>query len=362
MLNPKAFSKVLVGDVPSHGGRCTESFGGRCTESIHRLLRSYKKGEKNPHTCYAIGMTSLRQLELFSGVIVTDVNPPLRDNRDTMEFPFLSLQKKRTLPIKFQGNGISLEVYAPFQFGIATIWDWDLIIFAQSHINEKLNRGCEVGPRIRFVPYDALQQMGRDTGGTNYRKLVQTIRRLRVTTVITNIRYDDEAGEERPFSWLVDYRIPKRYSSVSITPDNPDGDGTPDPTQPWEIELPPWLFNSIRRRREILAVHPSYFKLTGGIERWLYRLARKAVPDKADAPSFKFRMDTLHKRSGVTSELKEFRRNLRKIEAANSMPEYGLKIVKDGRTEYVTLFRDKDKSKRPVRGRRREIMIEGKPA
>jgi hypothetical protein len=70
-------------------------------------------------------------------------------------------------------------------------------------------------------------------------------------------------------------------------------------------------------------------------------------------------MDTLHRRSGVTSELKGFRRNLRKIEAANSMPEYSIKIVKDGRAEYVTLFRDKDKSKRPVRGRRRQIMIEG---
>ena len=34
-------------------------------------------------------------------------------------------------------------------------------------------------------------------------------------------------------------------------------------------------------QREILAVRPDYFKLTGGLERWLYRLARKAVPDKA---------------------------------------------------------------------------------
>ena len=124
--------------------------------------------------------------------------------------------------------------------------------------------------------------------------------------------------------------------------------------------MPLWLFNSIIRRKEILAVHPSYFKLTGGIERWLYRLARKAVPDKAKIPSFKFRINTLHKRSGVTTELKEFRRNLRKIEASNSMPEYGLKIVKDGRAEYVILFRDKNKLKRPVLGQKRHIMIEGK--
>ena len=39
------------------------------------------------------------------------------------------------------------------------------------------------------------------------------------------------------------------------------------------------------RRREVLAVHPDYFQLTGGLERGLYRIARKAVPDKAKVPA-----------------------------------------------------------------------------
>ena len=101
-----------------------------------------------------------------------------------------------------------------------------------------------------------------------------------MTTIITNIRHADDAGEERPFSWLTDYRIPKRYTRSHLTPAAPDGE--PDPARPWEIELPPWLYNAILRRRDILAVHPDYFRLTGGLERWLYRLARKAVPEKAD--------------------------------------------------------------------------------
>lgn len=53
--------------------------------------------------------------------------------------------------------------------------------------------------RIRFVPYDCLRQLGRGTSGRHYKELAQAIRRLRVTTVITNIRLDDEAGEEQPF-------------------------------------------------------------------------------------------------------------------------------------------------------------------
>ena len=91
-----------------------------------------------------------------------------------------------------------------------------------------------------------------------------------------------------------------------MTPDAPDGE--PDPARPWEIELPPWLYNAILRRKDILAVHPDYFRLTGGLERWLYRLARKAVPDKAEVPAIHFRMDTLHERSGSTRPLRNFAR------------------------------------------------------
>lgn len=298
------------------------------------------------------------QMDFWPLVTVSDVNPPLRDNRDAMEYPFLSLQKKRTRPIEFMEQNVHISVAADIRYSIATIWDWDLIILIQAHINEKIESGYKVGPRISFVPYDILKQMGRSTGGRDYRELVRAIRRLRVTTVITNIRYDDEAGEERPFSWLADYRIPKRYSLANITPNSPDGD--PDPTRPWEIELPPWLFNSIVRRKEILAVHPDYFKLTGGVERWLYRLARKAVPDKADTPAIVFGMDKLHRRSGVTRELKKFAYDLRQIEKRQPLPEYGITIFKRHRTDYVTLFRDRSKPKRSFRGRKHQIMIDGK--
>lgn len=173
------------------------------------------------------GMGEVVQLEIFQ---VNTVDPPWRDNRDAMDFPFLSLQKKRTTPIEYARNGVSIEVHAPTKFGLASIWDWDLIIFAASHLNEAIEAGRKPSPRVQFVPHDCLKQLGRSTGGKDYRELAQSIRRLRVTTVITNIRQDDDAGEERPFSWIIDYRIPKRYTrltatrgATAITPDAPDG-------------------------------------------------------------------------------------------------------------------------------------------
>jgi len=288
------------------------------------------------------------QLDMFT---VHALDPPLRDNRDVMEYPFLSLQKKRVQPIEYRSKDISVEVHAPPKFGLATIWDWDLMIFAASHLNDAIEDGHEVSPRIRFVPYDALRQMRRTTGGRDYRELAQAIRRLRVTTIITNIRYDDGAGEERPFSWLSSYSLPKRYSPGHMTPENPDGE--PDPAKPWEIELPPWLYNAILRRRDILAVHPGYFELTGGIERWLYRLARKAVPEKADFPGFSFRTETLFARSGLSGRLRKFRSKLADIAEKQPLPEYDVIINRDGRHELVTLIRNRSKPGRLPRGVKR---------
>jgi len=291
-------------------------------------------------------MGEIIQFDMFT---VSTLDPPLRDSRDVMEYPFLALQKRRTKPIEYRNSKVSIEVHAPEKFGVATIWDWDLIIFAASHLNEAIERGGKPAPRIRFSPHDALRQMGRTTGGRDYRELANAIRRLRMTTIATNIRYDDGAGEERPFSWLTDYSIPKRYSLSMMTPDDPDGDA--DPAKPWEIELPPWLYNAVLRRRDILAVHPDYFTLTGGIERWLYRVARKAVPDSADNPIFSFRMETLFERSGLSGRLRKFRTKLEDIAARQPLPEYDVVITRDGkRHEMVTLVRNRAKPPRLPRG------------
>ena len=293
-------------------------------------------------------MGEVVQLEIFT---VSAVDPPWRDNKDAMEYPFLALQKKRTKPIEYSSRGIHLSIDSDRRFSIATIWDWDLVIFAASHLNDAIEAGLAPSPRIRFVPYDCLRQIGRGTSGRHYRELAQSIRRLRMTTVITNIRDEDGA-------WLADYRIPKKYTRLHLTPDAPDGE--PDPARPWEVELPPWLYNAILRQREILAVHPDYFKLTGGLERWLYRLARKAVPDKAEVPAIPFRMDTLYERSGVIEPKRNFARRIRKMAETQPLPEYGMRIDRDGKNELVTLYRDRSKPPRVPRGLKQRV-IEGWP-
>lgn len=299
------------------------------------------------------------QLDLFT---ITAVDPPWRDNKDAMGYPFLALQKRRTTPITYSDGNVWLSVGADSRFSIATIWDWDVMIFAASHLNEAIESRRKISPEVSFVPHDCLKQIGRGTSGRDYQHLADAIRRLHATMVMTDIREADqpERGKERGFHWLHSYSLPKKYGRrvytttdniTHITPGEPEGE--PDPAQPWQIELPPWLYNAIVRQGDILAVHPDYFQLTGGIERWLYRLARKAVPDKAEPPAIRFKMETLYARSGVTGTLNRFAFRIRKIAEAQPLPEYGVQVeYRKGQRELVTLYRDPEKPCRPPRGRR----------
>lgn len=293
-------------------------------------------------------MDSQNQIDLFQ---VTAFDPPLRDNRDVMEYPFLAIQKGRRKPIEFSSpdGRISVHVSGNTVFGIANIWDWDLMIYLSAHLNDGLETGAEPSPWIEFPPYDALRYMGRGTGGKDYRELVSTIRRLSGTHITTSIRQTDTEGEEGILRWIEDYRIPKKYKLNQFIQSALD-DGEADSTKPWRIKLPNWIYNAILRRNGILAVHPDYLKITGGLERWLYRLARKAVPEKADFPVVKFRMETLHKRSGSTRPRRQFAADMRRIAEADRLPEYSICITRKGRDELVLMSRNKLKPGRLPRG------------
>jgi plasmid replication initiation protein len=292
-------------------------------------------------------MSDAEQLDLFQ---VTAFDPPLRDSRDVMEYPFLSIQKGRRKPIEFisADRRVQLHISAPEAFGIATIWDWDLVIYLVANLNVAIENGYAVHKWVEFAPYDALRYMGRGTGGKDYRELVLAIRRLSTTNIITNIRQDDTHGMEGRLQWVTDYRIPKRYRANQFLTNLDDGEA--DTAQPWAVEVSSWILQSVVRRTEILAVHPDYFQLTGGLERWLYRLARKSVPDRANNAAFNFRMDTLYKRSGSTRPLRNFAGDIRKIAERQGLPEYGVHVQHDDRSEMVTLFRDTSKPYRLPRG------------
>ncbi len=244
------------------------------------------------------------QLDLFVA-LVGDV--PLADEREGMTAPLVSLSKRKRTRIEWTGpSGQNLVVEAPEATGIATIWDYDVILWAVSQINEAVNKGLPTSPRIEFQPYSLLKAVGRDTGGKGYVELKAGLERL----VKTTVSYDSPAlqGKRRKigvFNLLSGFHIQEQ-------------DGKPTAAI---IDLPLWLYEAVTKDRDVLAISLEYFDLTSGLDRFLYRLARRHVGRQAE---WSFTFADLHLRTGSSNTYGGFARDLRKAISRNGLPQYSL--------------------------------------
>jgi plasmid replication initiation protein len=74
----------------------------------------------------------------------------------------------------------------------------------------------------------------------------------------------------------------------------------------------------------ILTIDPGYFDLTGGLERWLYRVVRKHGGRQSDG--WRFNLRYLHQKSGSLAPYKWFSAEIRAIVKRQSLPGYWLAI------------------------------------
>ena len=143
------------------------------------------------------------QLDLF---IALPSDIPARDQQDLMERPFFSLSKnKRTTPIDYEVGGNYISVTAPEKYGMATIWDADILIWAASQITEALSKGLKTSRFFRLSAYDLLKFIHRGTGGKDYKELKAALHRLQSTSVVTSIR-QGKRKEHHQFSWLNEWK------------------------------------------------------------------------------------------------------------------------------------------------------------
>lgn len=253
------------------------------------------------------------QLDVFVPFL-TDVN--LRDQIDLMERPFFSLSKnKRLKEITYQSpdGKISVNVKPHQSFGMATIWDADILIWAASQLNACKNWGVNDPPRtLRSRSYELLKAIGRGTGGYNAELLGEAIDRLKSTIIKTNIRPTD--GEESStFSWIDSGVIKRRRKTVS--PDNQDIGVS--------ITVSDWFYRSVLDDKALLSIDPAYFGITGGRERWLYRVARKHA-GAAGANGFAIKFQTLFEKSGAEGTFRRFKFEMMKIVTRNALPGFEL--------------------------------------
>jgi plasmid replication initiation protein len=251
---------------------------------------------------------------------------PIRDQRDTMERPFFSLAKKpRFAPIEYNVGDVWVEVSANQKFGIATIWDADILIWASTQVTEALDRGLTPSRTIHFYPHNLLKSIRRPTGGEHYMRLRAALDRLTHTAVRTNIR---ALGKKKAasFHWL--------ESWTEVT-DEKTGE-----TTGMTLTLPDWLFQGIAMKGGVLTIHEDYFLLTGGIERWLYRVARKHAGQQE--AGWQFTMRQLYEKSGSTARFSDFALDVRKVVEIDSLPEYTSIIHKNEEGDEVIHFVKRD--------------------
>jgi plasmid replication initiation protein len=240
-------------------------------------------------------------------IVSGDARP--RDQRDLMERPFFSLSKSRRVrPILYRAGDIEVQVHGLPEHGMATIWDADVLIWAASQIVEAEDRGITTSRLLRFTPYQLLTGIGRATGATEYRLFKAALRRLQSTVVATTIR-QGEHWRRNQFSWI------NEWEERSNRAGRVEG---------LEVVLPEWFYRGVVDRSLVLSIDPHYFRLTGGIERWLYRVARKHAGRQVGG--WVFELTHLHHKSGSLARPSDFAFDIRRIVRRQPLPGYRLML------------------------------------
>lgn len=270
------------------------------------------------------------QLELFRA-LPSDLAP--RDAQDLMAYPFFSLSKShRVEPIDFRAGEIAIRVEAVPEHGMATIWDADILIWAASQIVEARDNGFRTSRLIATTPYEILNFVGRGTGARDYRRLRAALDRLQSTTVATTLRQppaNSRSRSEPASDTPATGRRMHRFSWINEWTERADAFGNPDGI---ELIVPDWFYKAVLDDALVLTIDRAYFGLTGGIERWLYRIVRKHGGRQKRGWRFDFRH--LHLKSGSLSPFKRFAFELRGIIQRQPLPGYTLflEIEAGGRT------------------------------
>ena len=238
-----------------------------------------------------------------------------------MTYPFFSLAKThRTTPIDFRMKEISIRVEAMAEHGMATIWDADVLIWAASQIVEARDAGLRTSRFMAARPREILTFTGRGTSARDYHRLKAALDRLQSTTIATSLRQISERRMHR-FSWI------NEWTERADVHGNAGG---------IDLIVPDWFYRAVLDDALVLTIERRYFALTGGLERWLYRVVRKHAGRQQHGWRFEFRH--LHAKSASLSPFKRFAFELRDIVRRQRLPGYRLLVEHDGRGRELLAF------------------------
>lgn len=239
-----------------------------------------------------------------------------REAQVLMAWPFFSLSKsRRTRPISLDMGPTRILVEPDGELGIATIWDADILTWMITSIVEATDIRACCSPLMITPPRQILTFSGRGTGQASYDRLRAALARLAQTRITATIHQRapwPDLDWSEPFSWISRWgeRFDDRGRSTGI-----------------ELEMSQQLFALVQDPRQVLTINPRYFALTGGIERWLYRIVRKHGGRQTNGWSFE--LDHLHLKSGSLASRRRFAFEIRAIVRRQALPGYVLGLEHD---------------------------------
>lgn len=246
-------------------------------------------------------------------VFVCDIlNCSIKDDMASMEAPIFSLSTREdTREWKWvsEDGKRSISVVAVAKWGRATQLDKDILLYCISQLIAAINAGQTISKTVRFTIYSFLKATGRNTYGDDYERTKDSLNRLSGTRITTEI----ETGGKRVAEG---FGLIDKWRVVEESETNKKMIGV-------EATLSDWTYNSVLAK-EVLTLHPGYYKLRKPLERRLYEIARKHCGHQK---MFKIGLDVLMKKAGVMDELRNFRGKIKNISKNNPIPDYSFELA-----------------------------------
>ncbi len=267
--------------------------------------------------------------------MTTPLEVAKKDDRSLMDVAVFGLGKTPSFkPIIYDLPDTVISVSGSNLHGMATIFDYDIVLFMVSYLNyemeqvrQTIRRGEDsyLPPRTLQVPViELLKAIRRKDSGNHYVQLEKALDRLSSTHIKIKEKPDASKTTRRigAFNLIDGYRAVQRTDNGKISE--------------LSIRIPDWIYDGIVRTKTptVSTVHPNYFLLTKGLHRFLYRMARKCAHNKP----WDYKIETLYQQSGSTSPFRSFKADLKKAIAElqiQPLPDCTVEWIVKGKQIYI---------------------------
>lgn len=267
--------------------------------------------EPNPHQPKKSSKTPKKKTEIAPYVM-----DPIRDVIDLMEFPFLALSKDRRSPIIYESPDGTQKIKISRHTGhfLVSIYDWDIILVISGQIQKIINNGSDIPPRkMTITRHELLKALHKHDGKKQQKDLEKSLDRLQLTGISTTVNNKDYRHREG-FGFIDSWGYLERKNNREM--------------RIIRITLSEWLYELCCTKGNLLKSNISYFDMTSGLKKFLYRTARKHAGK--NEKGWTFTVEGLYEKSGSERELKKFKSDLKIAVLENDIPEYSMEWIEKG--------------------------------